>query len=213
MAKSLPKETMNNCGPFLISLLVGGLTLRLILKRSRHIKGLFFLFLSAGLGLGISSLMTFFSFLVCGGFNRTFILAIHGLLLVVLAILNFVVKVSEKTFVKFRQSHLSYLTFILFLSAAVPVGFTLAQRHPFGDWDAWALWNMKAKFLLLSSHSWRELFSLHWHTQPDYPLLLPFMNVWGSLGTNDNLTVSPILISLIFTFSCAGLLFCGLARY
>ena len=73
---------------------------------------------------------------------------------------------------------------------------------------------MKAKFLTLSGDSWRDTFRLlHWHTQPDYPLLLPFINIWGWVLSYNDFASAPLWTSVIFTVSCGGLLFSGLMRY
>ena len=46
--------------------------------------------------------------------------------------------------------------------------------HPHGRWDAWAIWNLRAKFLATPSDRWRDAFDpvVSW-SHPDYPLLLP----------------------------------------
>ncbi len=47
-----------------------------------------------------------------------------------------------------------------------------------GGWDAWAMWNLHARFLS-SADSWKNLLhpSMAWNS-PDYPLLLPGINAW-----------------------------------
>ena len=62
---------------------------------------------------------------------------------------------------------------------------TIAQS-PMGGWDAWAIWNLKARFLYfgLADGSWSQLFRVEIGTHPDYPLLLPatIARYWLSLG-------------------------------
>jgi hypothetical protein len=45
---------------------------------------------------------------------------------------------------------------------------------PHGDWDAWAIWNQRARFLSRGGHAWRVAFDdqLSW-SHPGYPLLVP----------------------------------------
>ena len=77
--------------------------------------------------------------------------------------------------------------------------------EPHGGWDAWAIWNLHARFLV--SPHWRDLFSptIFW-TNPDYPLLLPgsIARIWSTLGEPDQ-TV-PHAVAFLFTFGCIGLL-------
>jgi hypothetical protein len=68
-----------------------------------------------------------------------------------------------------------------------------------GDWDAWAIWNLKAK-LLVSSATWKDIFNpLLEYSHRDYPLLLSSIiaSVWKIIGSFDPLV--PLFFSyLIF---------------
>ncbi|HXJ87951.1 MAG TPA: phospholipid carrier-dependent glycosyltransferase [Candidatus Binatia bacterium] len=80
--------------------------------------------------------------------------------------------------------------------------------HPHGDgWDAFAIWNLHARFLFLGGANWRDGFNaiIPW-SHPDYPLLLPaaIAHIWSYLGHDDPLV--PAIIGLIFTISTVGLL-------
>ncbi len=79
------------------------------------------------------------------------------------------------------------------------------SENPHGEWDAWAIWNLHARFL--STPYWRELFSpaIPW-THPDYPLLLPgfIARVWTVLGERD--PNAPAAVAFVFTFAAIGLL-------
>ena len=200
--------------PFFISFLIGCLVNRAILRKTKDVNFLLFLFLAVGVGLGFSSLLTFLSFLICDGFNPFFIFYANLSFLLILLVIDFIRKDSRAFFTKtnwFNISHFFYGAFFLIVLILVYIG---AKNHPFGEWDGWAIWNMKAKFLTLSGDSWKDVFlRLHWHTQPDYPLLLPLINIWGWLLSGNDFYRSPILTSVIFTVSCGGLLFSGLTRY
>lgn len=80
-----------------------------------------------------------------------------------------------------------------------------AFNNPHGDWDAWAIWNLHARFLVTAY--WRDLFSstMSW-SHPDYPLLLPafIARVWSVGGERDLLT--PLVVAFLFTFGAIGLL-------
>ena len=80
--------------------------------------------------------------------------------------------------------------------------------HPHGDgWDAFAIWNLHARFLYLNGPHWREGFSslIPW-SHPDYPLLIPaaIAHFWTLLGRDSQIV--PVVIGLLFTFSTVVLL-------
>lgn len=82
----------------------------------------------------------------------------------------------------------------------------LAQSNIWGNWDAWAIWSLHAKFLLHEAQ-FNSLFSesIAW-THPDYPLMLPGLIAfyWNLLGN-----ISPIVPLLIaYGTSLSLLLIC-----
>lgn len=104
--------------------------------------------------------------------------------------------------------------FVVTLAAALYSSIMLALAHPHGDgWDAFAIWNLHARFLFRGGSYWRDGLSplIPW-SHPDYPLLLPaaIAHFWTYLG-NDNPAV-PSAVGLAFTFSTLGLLHSSLAR-
>ena len=97
----------------------------------------------------------------------------------------------------------SSLAFAMFLRAS-----------PHGDFDASAIWNLRARFLYrLGPGRWQDAFpaDLPW-SHPDYPLLLPASVARCWLYAQTETTWAPRLIAGIFTFGVAGLLFAGVAR-
>jgi hypothetical protein len=88
------------------------------------------------------------------------------------------------------------------------------RASPHGDFDASAIWNLRARFLYrLGPGHWQDAFpaDLAW-THPDYPLLLSasVARCWLYAGTET--TWAPRLIAGIFTFGVGGLLYAGVAR-
>jgi hypothetical protein len=88
-----------------------------------------------------------------------------------------------------------------------------ALASPHGEWDAWAIWNLRARFLYRAGEHWREAFDplMNW-SHPDYPLLLPgaIARSWRYLGHES--TIVPVVIENIFTFATAGLLAGSIAK-
>jgi hypothetical protein len=89
-----------------------------------------------------------------------------------------------------------------------------AIAHPHGDgWDAYAIWNLHARFLFLGGDHWRDGFSsLIPRSHPDYPVLLPaaIAHFWCYLGYDS--PAVPAIIGLAFSFITVGLLFSSLDR-
>lgn len=85
---------------------------------------------------------------------------------------------------------------------------------PHGDWDAWAIWNLHARFLFRGGQQWSSLFSdvLYW-SHPDYPLLLPagIARIWTLIGRERLIT--PILVTGGFTYASAFLLFMAIWKF
>ncbi len=205
---------MRTAAPYLVSTLIGFLVLKIFFRQISRENFSLYLFLSPGLGLGISSLITFFSFIVCDKFDPLAIWILHAIALMGLGIIH----VRLKNFQDFRFQCPCIKPFdvlcLMLLGLTVALVYLFGRAHPFGEWDGWALWNMKAKFLTLSGISWRGVcHELHWHTQPDYPLLLPLMNVWGWSLSYGNFSPAPFWTAFVFSVSCAGLLFTGLERF
>jgi len=107
---------------------------------------------------------------------------------------------------------------ILTASLAITLGAALysavmrALAHPHGEgWDAFAIWNLHARFLFRGGEHWRDGFStlIPW-SHPDYPLLLPaaVAHFWTYLGRESQ--AAPAIIGLVFTFSTVGLLYSAL---
>jgi Dolichyl-phosphate-mannose-protein mannosyltransferase len=98
--------------------------------------------------------------------------------------------------------------FTVTLCAALYSAVLRTLAHPHGNgWDAFAIWNLHARFLFRGGAGWRDGFSalIPW-SHPDYPLLLPaaIAHFWSFLG--HDASGVPAVIALLFTFSTVGLL-------
>lgn len=99
----------------------------------------------------------------------------------------------------------------LALCVLAPLTFlTFADATPFGKWDAWKTWNLRAKLLLTSSEQLNTfLGQLGLGDAPSYPLFLPTLiaRAWFLSGGTPHLL--PWLIQALFALGCVGLLTCG----
>lgn len=90
------------------------------------------------------------------------------------------------------------------------------EANPNGGWDAFTIWNVKAKFLAGGPGTWRSALSpvggpgdtLFGANHPGYPLLLPsaVASAWAIQGDTANTT--PAALDVLFTLATAALL-CG----
>jgi 4-amino-4-deoxy-L-arabinose transferase-like glycosyltransferase len=98
--------------------------------------------------------------------------------------------------------------FIVTVASAIATFVFLSVRQPHGEWDAWAVYNMKARFLFRAGNDWRDLFSepTGW-TSPEYPLLIPtgIAACWTLMG-GETVTV-PITFGLLFTLATVGVVY------
>ena len=165
--------------------------------------------LGAGVGMGIASCLYFLSLVLFGGKLVPLVSLEAGVLVVVLA-LNVILKrrSNELDWAPGPEVPRYLVALFLFAVAISVTMFILsAINKPHGEWDAWSIWNLRARFLERAGDAWRATFSnqVPW-THPDYPLLLPGIVAlsWKLMGAE--LTAAPIGIAFLFTFAGAGLL-------
>lgn len=107
-------------------------------------------------------------------------------------------------------------TALLFGVAALLVGaITLyflvmaARTVPHGDYDAQAIWNLRARFIYRLDDAWKDSFSplINRNFHMDYPLLIPLSVVggWNTLGVE--VPRVPSLIAMLFLLGMAGILY------
>ena len=75
-----------------------------------------------------------------------------------------------------------------------------SARMPHGEWDAWAIWNLKARFLFRGGEHWQDLFSTA-ITHPGYPLLVPsaVARLWTWIGRES--PFMGVLVAGTFTYA------------
>jgi len=199
--------------PFLISLASGYLLVGLLTRQNPRRDFGVNLFLGGGLGLGLSALLTFCGFVLFDRYHRIFVIAIHLITLIALVVLKkmFPAEETSETSAPRRQWDIIGLHVGL-LVASLPLWLQY-KIYPYGGWDAWQVWNLKAKILFLSGPNWKDIFLPQlWQTSPHYPLLLPLTNVWGWSFQSAPTTLVPFITAWLFTYLTAGLLFSGLLK-
>lgn len=165
--------------------------------------------LAAGLGLGITSSL-YFAVLALAAPNVILLAVVEGAAVTAAVVLGVTASRKPSEF-QFSAGTLapSYLKLVLVLAlasaATMFVLYSLAKPH--GEWDAWAIWNLHARFLSRGGQFWTSMFSpeIAW-SHPDYPLLLPgAVALFWTLLHNES-TAVPVAIAFLFTFGAAGVL-------
>jgi type IV secretory pathway VirB2 component (pilin) len=111
----------------------------------------------------------------------------------------------------FRWNWALALACVVGLVIAFSAMWALATANPDGQWDAWSIWNLRAKFMS-GPQTWKSAVSpLLESTHPDYPLLQSaFIGmVWNLTGDAD--AAVPLATALVFFAAVLGCLVAGLA--
>lgn len=179
-------------------------------------------YLAICLGLGLSSYTCFIGLVWFSPPSKMIIIFAELLMFSVFCLIYyFRIKLGNESNPTEKNRNLSgtqslfstiYIFFIISLASSAILFILISLNNPHGFWDAWAIWNMRARFLVRSGDQIASAFSelLGW-SHVDYPLLLPcnVAKIWTLLG-NESLLV-PILIAFIFTITTIGLLFSSLS--
>jgi hypothetical protein len=198
--------------PFILSFLVGMGLLNIIFQKRPHISFLTALCLGGGLGLGTSAYLTFLSYLFVWQLHKPLVVALHVILLGLI--------IAGHVY-RFRKHHIPVWTLapisrqdifgfglLLLMASTVLVNIYI---HPYGGWDAWGVWNFKAKFLFEAGLYWENIFHpVLWRSSPHYPLLLPLVNVWGWIFQSSPTHTTTQITTVIFNLLTIGLIFSAL---
>ncbi len=169
-----------------------------------------FLFsLGTGLGIGFGS-CTYFLCLAAAGPNVVVMVSV-GAVVALIAIMLGITAKARATELEWAPGPSTpwYLTGLFLLAAAIAAAMFVfyALSKPHGEWDAWSIWNLRARLLFRSGDYWRDAFSnqIMW-SHPGYPLLVPAIVAMCWTIARTESTAAPIAIAFLFTFSAAALL-------
>ena len=87
--------------------------------------------------------------------------------------------------------------FAVIATTAVISAIVTYMNAPHGQWDAWAVWNQKARFLYRGDAGWIALLANDW-SNPGHPLLIPttVARLWAYAGAE--LTIVPATVAMVF---------------
>lgn len=169
--------------------------------------------LSVGFGFGTSSCLVFAWMLVVGRLTRG--VFVCDLILVV-GLCAFLVRQQRIRTVLAPNDLVSipilslkspYLLRLAVCIASLSAGlrfWSLSVQNPHGQFDAYAIWNLRARFLYRGDRYWTQFAHMTW-SHPDYPLLIPasIARSWEFIGRETQ--VIPSAIGLLFTFATIGI--------
>jgi cbb3-type cytochrome oxidase subunit 3 len=196
-----------------IAVAIGWLSVRLLLPVHglRPLWAAWLLEASLGIGFGVAlTSSTFFLLLLVGAARPAVVIAFE---IVLLLVVGFVFLRTQRHRAQpapspavplptFRWDWLLSLALCFGVILVIVSFFDSAGARSFGDWDAWSIWNVRAKFLAADDDTWRNGYSPLLHrTHPDYPLLLSgfVARCWKYSGE----TPPEVPIAVAFLFVCA----------
>lgn len=198
---------------FGMTFLIGAFALAALLPRNAAFPRLWCFSLCWATGLMICGFISFWVLVAAGEFSPPAVLAVA---LAVFLTLWFI------SIVKFRRGDLFMPTgpwvsrsaagcVILWIAGGAALYF-VCESHPFGEWDAWAIWNLKTKFILYGKENWHWIFNrVSWHTHPDYPLALPLINSWIAMMDGQKLFPAPQGVAWLLSMLTGMTLYAGLS--
>jgi hypothetical protein len=105
--------------------------------------------------------------------------------------------------------HLTWVDWLVraaFVAVAVTAAATVVAHGmaaPHGEWDAWAIWNQKARFLSRDIEHWTAVLDVTW-SNPSHPLLvsLSVARLWAYAGSET--TLVPAVLGGVWAVGAAA---------
>ncbi len=194
----------------------GFLSALLLLKHSRTLppNKIFLIALAFPMGFGITSCTYFFWLLFHGPGGPFWMLDLLFLLVCVYAWRKTATAVPPAEPLPIdnqspsRSERLLDIVYWPVFFASITIFAFFSINEPHGQWDAWATWNLRARYLFRGEDHWIETFTRAVaSTNPDYPLLLPATVAQGWHIVRVETQWVPVLVALIFTLATAGILY------
>lgn len=205
---------------FLPPFLIGFTIANICFKRSGIGAAILKCSLGVGLGMGICSLLYFLSLPINPPLWIVITVELVFLISTIIIFYLFKKPVLVHSFsadeadvsgkdesVKPLVLRIASLLFTFSLGNALLSFIVNSLAKPNGEWDAWAIWNLKARFIYRSMNDWPKAFStIINYSHPDYPLLLPSFIARTWLYLQHETLYVPILVAGSFALAIVGLL-------
>jgi hypothetical protein len=105
------------------------------------------------------------------------------------------------------------LTFLAFLIISISYFLKNSFSSPTGQWDAWAIWNLRARFLLGLGENWKDIYANTVWSHTDYPLLLSNSIARYWTYTKNQTALVPIFMALFFTTGTIFAIFSSISAF
>ncbi len=172
--------------------------------------------LAIGVGFGVSSCLFFIWFSVVGSEVKGLFLAEIVLLIGLITLFLYRIETpqlhSEIQFPQLNVHRILSIGFSLGLIFAIGTFIFLSLKHPHGEWDAWTIWNLRARFLARGGEHWTDASFVYWF-KPDYPLLIPATIARSWMYIGNATVIVPVLVAMLFTFATVLLMFSSLSIF
>lgn len=155
--------------PLLAPVLFFHLLISMLFKESPFNRFWIALPIAAGLGIGCSSWLYGVVLLLSGPpgigyfyFELPALLGLSGIMLFLLSKRrrsNDPMNPDHSAMGATAGEKATLCTFLLFAAAAAVFFFLASLKTPHGGWDAWAVWNLKARFVFRGGEAWTNVFS------------------------------------------------------
>jgi len=171
--------------------------------------------LSFGVGFGVFSSLVFLFLLIFGPSQKALIVteAVTGAGIIVYKARNWRRYPNAKESARAPANagsglmRILGLCFYFVLAASLTTTVVLIIKLPHGDWDAWSIWNLKARYIFRSGADWRNAFSgVLQYSHRDYPLLLPLSIAGSWILTGRETLGEAATLSFLFTLAIIVLL-------
>jgi 4-amino-4-deoxy-L-arabinose transferase-like glycosyltransferase len=172
--------------------------------------------LAPGIGLGVTSVTLFLTLLVANQTDLNYLLMLDGMLLVLASMLFLRLRTSTQS-ISTRHGAVvpDRLVSLLFYGGMALAGslyLTLTVTNPHGNWDAWVIWNVRARFLVRAGENWLQGFSTNL-VHPDYPLLITGSVSRAWVYGDTETALIPTLIAATFTLATVVMLYVSIKMF
>ncbi len=196
-------------------LLIGIVIVLLLYPYSLRSHLLLKVFLGIGVGMGLSSILFFVWILFFSPHLPGFVLIEFLILAFLLAALLYRYKKMPCAVIpeiqgRSRPIWASWLLLVLFLGSFLSwvIAFrSFSFTQPHGTFDAYAIWNLRARFIFRAGEDWQIGLSpdLNWKNHADYPMLTSANIARAWVILRQETTRVPIVLSGLFTTALLGL--------
>jgi hypothetical protein len=155
-------------------------------------------------GAAFSGITTFWAIVLAPTHRGVFVAvsALLGLALYFVPARRPIAAVEVQPIARHRGQRMAYFlaaaAFLVTLALWIARCFEIGVNSPAGGWDAFSIWNQRARFFFLGPDEWTRGFdpALDW-SHPEYPNLVPSLVVYGWLPEGRCVALAPVAVALL----------------